>query len=87
MVGVVKNTFDELNPTQDEDSVNTVSLCHAAQVGCVDRVRQILTVRPELVFERHPCYDWERQGYREISALLKWEVPILFALHFSPMIL
>lgn len=48
MVTILKDTLHENAPSRDDSFVNAVGICNAAAVGDLQRVQEILAIKPEL---------------------------------------
>ena len=53
MITMLKDTLGENAPSRDDSLVNAVGICSAAQAGDLQRVQEILAVKPELATPRH----------------------------------
>lgn len=77
MITMLKETLGENAPSRDDSLVNAVGICNAAQAGDLQRVQEILAVKPELVTqdiasnnEHQPIHLAAEEGHTEIVRLL-----------------
>jgi len=54
MLDMVRDSFDQQRPSNDDRFVNALTLCQAAKEGDLHRVKQILAVEPDLFKALHP---------------------------------
>ena len=77
MITMLKDTLGENAPSRDDSLVNAVGICNAAQAGDLQRVQQILDVKPELATqdiasnnEHQPIHLAAEEGHAEIVRVL-----------------
>lgn len=77
MVIMLKDTLGENAPSRDDSLVNAVGICNAAQAGDLQRVQEILAVKPELATqdiasnnEHQPIHLAAEEGHAEIVRVL-----------------
>ena len=77
MITMLKNTLHENAPSRDESFVNAVGICNAAQAGDLQRVQEILAIKPELATqdiasnnEHQPIHLAAEEGHAEIVHVL-----------------
>ena len=77
MIIMLKDTLHENAPSRDDSFVNAVGICNAAQAGDLQRVQEILAVKPELATqdiasnnEHQPIHLAAEEGHAEIVHVL-----------------
>lgn len=77
MVTILKDTLHENAPSRDDSFVNAVGICNAAQAGNLQRVQDILAIKPELATqdiasnnEHQPINLAAEEGHADIVRVL-----------------
>ena len=77
MITMLKDTLSENAPSRDDSLVNAVGICNAAQAGDLQRVQEILAIKPELATqdiasnnEHQPIHLAAEEGHTEIVRVL-----------------
>lgn len=77
MVTILKDTLHENAPSRDDSFVNAVGICNAAQAGNLQRVQEILVIKPELATqdiasnnEHQPINLAAEEGHADIVCVL-----------------
>ena len=77
MITMLKDTLGENAPSRDDSLVNAVGICNAAQAGDLQRVQEILAIKPELATqdiasnnEHQPIHLAAEEGHAEIVRML-----------------
>ncbi len=77
MIIMLKDTLGENAPSRDDSLVNAIGICNAAQAGDLQRVQEILAVKPELATqdiasnnEHQPIHLAAEEGHAEIVRVL-----------------
>ncbi|RKU10712.1 hypothetical protein C6502_10835 [Candidatus Poribacteria bacterium] len=77
MIAMLKDTLGENAPSRDDSLVNAVGICNAAQAGDLQRVQEILALKPELATqdiasnnEHQPIHLAAEEGQAEIVRVL-----------------
>ena len=77
MITMLKDTLGENAPSRDDSLVNAVGICNAAQAGDLQRVQEILAIKPELATqdiasnnEHQPIHLAAEEGHAEIVRVL-----------------
>lgn len=77
MITMLKDTLHENAPSHDDLFINAVGICNAAQAGDLQRVQEILAVKPELATqdiglnnEHQPIHLAAEEGHTEIVRVL-----------------
>ena len=77
MITMLKDTLHRNAPSRDDSFVNAVGICNAAQAGDLQRVQEILAIKPELATqdiasnnEHQPIHLAAEEGHAEIVHVL-----------------
>ncbi len=77
MIAILKDTLHENAPSRDDSFVNAVGICNAAQTGDLQRVQEILAIKPELATqdiasnnEHQPINLAAEEGHADIVRVL-----------------
>lgn len=77
MIAILKDILHENAPSRDDSLVNAIGICNAAQAGDLQRVQEILAVKPELATqdiasnnEHQPIHLAAEEGHAEIVSVL-----------------
>ena len=77
MIAILKDTLHENAPSRDDSFVNAIGICNAAQAGDLQRVQEILTIKPELATqdiasnnEHQPINLAAEEGHADIVHVL-----------------
>ncbi|MCZ6679277.1 MAG: sigma-70 family RNA polymerase sigma factor, partial [Candidatus Poribacteria bacterium] len=77
MLEMTQKTLHENAPSRDDSFVNAVGICNAAQAGDLQRVKEILAVKPELAKqdiasnnEHQPIHFAAEEGHADIVRVL-----------------